>query len=76
MSEFDLNLDNYNLKDLLNLFKIKINFDENDLKRAKTVALKTHPDKSGLDKEIFDFFFKAYKMIEKMKRYILFQTMS
>jgi len=66
MSEFDLNLDNYNLKDLLNLFKIKINFDEDDLKRAKTVALKTHPDKSGLDKEIFDFFFKAYKMIEKI----------
>ena len=66
MSEFDLNLDNYNLKDLLNLFKIKINFDEDDLKRAKIVALKTHPDKSGLDNEIFDFFFKAYKMIEKI----------
>ena len=40
MSEFDLNLDNYNLKDLLNLFKIKINFDETDLKKAKIVALK------------------------------------
>ena len=43
------------------------------MKRAKSVALKTHPDKSGLNKEVFLFFMKAYKMIEsiyefKMKR--------
>ena len=73
MSDFDLNIDNYDLEDLLNLFHLNYEFDENDMKRAKTVALKTHPDKSGLPKEVFLFFMKAYKMIEsiyefKMKR--------
>tara|TARA_B100001287_G_scaffold169223_1_gene142340 strand:+ start:212 stop:1090 length:879 start_codon:yes stop_codon:yes gene_type:complete len=73
MDNFDLNIDNYDLEDLLNLFHLNYEFDENDLKRAKTLALKTHPDKSGLPKEVFLFFMKAYKMIEsiyefKMKR--------
>ena len=73
MDNFDLNIDNYDLEDLLNLFHLNYEFNENDLKRAKTLALKTHPDKSGLNKEVFLFFMKAYKMIEsiyefKMKR--------
>ena len=73
MDNFDFNIDNYDLEDLLNLFHLNYEFDENDMKRAKTVALKTHPDKSGLKKEVFLFFMKAYKMIEsiyefKMKR--------
>ena len=62
MSGFDLNLYNYSLEDLLDLFKLDYNFDENDLKMAKKIALKTHPDKSGLDKNVFLFFLKAYKM--------------
>ena len=66
MSNFDLNIDNYDLEDLLNLFHLNYEFDENDLKRAKTVALKTHPDKSGSHKEVFLFFMKAYKMIESI----------
>ena len=73
MSDFDLNIDNYDLEDLLNLFHLNYEFTENDLKLAKSRALKTHPDKSGLNKEVFLFFMKAYKMIEsiyefKMKR--------
>ena len=73
MSDFDLNIDNYDLEDLLNLFHLNYEFDENDMKMAKSVALKTHPDKSNLPKEVFLFFMKAYKMIEsiyefKMKR--------
>ena len=62
MSGFDLNINNYSLEDLLGLFKLDYNFDENDLKMAKKIALKTHPDKSGLDKNVFLFFLKAYKM--------------
>ena len=62
MSGFDLNINNYSLEDLLALFKLDYNFDENDLKMAKKIALKTHPDKSGLDKSVFLFFLKAYKM--------------
>ena len=36
----DLDINNYNLEDILNLFKIPVNFDEQDLKRAKQVVLK------------------------------------
>ena len=71
MDNFDLNIDNYDLEDLLNLFHLNYEFDENDLKTAKTVALKTHPDKSGLNKEVFLFFMKAYKMIESIYEFKL-----
>jgi hypothetical protein len=59
----DLDIDNYNLEDVLNLFKIPMDFNETDLKRAKQVVLKTHPDKSQLDPEYFRFYSKAYKML-------------
>jgi hypothetical protein len=59
----DLDINNYNLEDILNLFRIPVNFDEQDLKRAKQVVLKTHPDKSGLDSKYFLFYSKAYKML-------------
>ena len=56
MSDFDLNIDNYDLEDLLNLFHLNYEFNEDDMKKAKTRALKTHPDKSGLKKEVFIFY--------------------
>ena len=62
-STLDLNLDNYNLKDLLSLFKIDDINSQDEMSRAKSIALKMHPDKSGLDKEYFLFFSKAYKML-------------
>uniref|UniRef100_A0A6C0CQV0 J domain-containing protein n=1 Tax=viral metagenome TaxID=1070528 RepID=A0A6C0CQV0_9ZZZZ len=61
--EIDLNIDNYSLNDLLELFKIPFDFEEEDLKRVKKTVLMTHPDKSNLDKEVFLFFCKAYKLI-------------
>lgn len=60
----DLDIDNYNLEDILNLFKISNkNFNETDLKRAKQIVLKTHPDKSNLPSNIFIFYSKAYKTL-------------
>lgn len=59
----DLNIDSYSLDDLLSLFKIPYDFDEEDLKKAKRIVLMTHPDKSHLDKDVFLFFSKAYKLI-------------
>ena len=61
--DIDLNIDNYELDDILNLFKIDYNFNYDDLKRVKKYVLKTHPDKSKLPKEYFLFFTKAYKII-------------
>jgi hypothetical protein len=59
----DLDINNYNLEDILSLFKIPTNFDEHDLKQAKQIVLKTHPDKSKLPADYFLFYSKAYKML-------------
>ena len=63
MEELDLNIDNYELNDLLNLFQLDYDFDESGLKQAKKIVLQTHPDKCELDKEYFLFFSAAYKII-------------
>jgi aspartyl aminopeptidase len=59
----DLNLENYDLNDLLALFKLEFDFNEEDLKRVKKTVMQTHPDKSQLDKKYFLFFSSAYKII-------------
>ena len=69
MEDLDLNIENYGLRELLNLFKLKSTYDSNDLKRAKMMALKTHPDKSGLDPKIFIFFQKAYNRINDIYKF-------
>jgi hypothetical protein len=62
-SDLDLDINNYELQDILNLFKIPLNFTEADLKNAKQIVLKTHPDKSGLNPDFFRFYSKAYKTL-------------
>jgi len=63
MNDVDLNIDNYTYENILELFHLNYNFDINELKNAKKIVLKTHPDKSGLPKEYFLFYSKAYKML-------------
>jgi hypothetical protein len=63
MTSIDLNIENYNLDDILRLFKMPKNFVEEDVKAAKKIVLKTHPDKSGLPPEYFRFYSQAYKKI-------------
>ena len=61
----DLNIDNYSREELYKLFGFKtstILTDEN-MKGAKKIVLKTHPDKSRLDNKYFIFFSKAYKKL-------------
>lgn len=65
----DLNLDNYELQDLLNLFKLDYNFSLEDLKQAKKMVMKTHPDKSNLPKEYFLFFCSAFKVIVSIHKF-------
>lgn len=66
MESLDLNIDNYNLSDILSLFHLPTLFNEEDLKRAKLAVLKTHPDKSQLPKEYFLFFTKAYRILHQI----------
>jgi hypothetical protein len=63
MENMDLNINNYNLDDILKLFNLKHDFGEEEIKHAKRIALKTHPDKSGLKNDVFIFFSKAYNML-------------
>ena len=62
-SDFDLDINNYTLQDILGLFKISDNFTEEDIKSAKKIVVQTHPDKSRLPKEYFLFYQQAYKML-------------
>jgi len=62
-SNLDLNIDNYSLDDILQLFRLSSDFDEDDMKNAKKLVLKMHPDKSRLDAKYFLFFSKAYKVL-------------
>jgi len=67
--DIDLNLDNYNLTDLLKLFTLDNNFGTDDLKRAKKIIVQIHPDKSGLDKKFFLFYCKAFRVIKNIYEY-------
>lgn len=64
--DLDLDISNYSLDDILNLFNVDKNFNNDDLANAKKIVLKMHPDKSKLDKEYFIFFLKAYKLLYKV----------
>lgn len=66
MDNLDLDIDNYDLDDILSLFDLSKNFDEQGLKRAYRMTLMTHPDKSHLDKKFFLFFTKAFKLLKQI----------
>ena len=61
-----MDIRNYELRDILNLFKLPAVFTESHMREAKLTVMRTHPDKSGLDKEYFLFFSKAYKILHEV----------
>jgi hypothetical protein len=63
----DLNIDSYNLRDLLQLFDLKEHDVQGEhLKMARKKVLMMHPDKSKLDAKYFLFYKKAYDVISHM----------
>lgn len=66
MTEVDLNISNYSLSDILQLFKLGNELNEAGMKKAKRQVLSMHPDKSNLGKEYFLFFSSAYKLLYKV----------
>ena len=64
MDSLDLDINNYSLRELLELYGMNMDFTEDDLKQAYKTTLMTHPDKSKLDKKYFLFFSKAFKLIK------------
>ncbi len=60
----DLDIANYELKDLYKLFEIHDTIlTEEMMKNAKRKVLMTHPDKSQLDPKVFLFYSAAYKRL-------------
>lgn len=69
LEELELTLSNYNLKDILRLFKLNDNFTKEEFKDAKQIVYAVHPDKCGLDKKYFIFFLDAYKLLLKVAEF-------
>ena len=63
MKNLDLNIQNYTFDDILNLFHLSMPILYDDLKSAKKIVLKTHPDKSDLDVSVYHFFVKALEIL-------------
>lgn len=66
MEDVDLDINNYELEDLLQLFNLPLDFNKQQLKNAKSIVLKLHPDKSRLEPKYFIFYANAYKSICKI----------
>lgn len=62
----DLNIENYSREELYKLFGFRTSafLTEENMKEAKKIVLKTHPDKSRLDNKYFVFFGKAYNKLK------------
>ena len=65
MESIDLNIDNYTFEDLLQLFKLKQNYDIDELIDKKNILIKIKPDNSQLDKKYYNFFLKAYNVLNE-----------
>ncbi len=74
----DLNLDNYNLNQLLELFDIKGELTEEKIKVARKKVLALHPDKSRnpLSNPYYEFFTKAYNKLADVYLYTKSNTTS
>lgn len=68
MEHIDLCISNYSLNDILSLFELGMDFDEEDMRKAKRTVLMTHPDKSSLDPKYFLFFTSAYRLLYNVFR--------
>jgi hypothetical protein len=53
----------YTLNEILEMFGLSYNITVDDLKRAKTIVLKMHPDKSNLHADYFLFYKKAFDIV-------------
>ena len=66
MNSYDLEIENYSFQDLVDLFGISNKLTIEDLKKASRTAIMMHPDKSGLNSEVFIFFKAAYKLLKEV----------
>ena len=63
LKSHNLDIHMYKFNEILEMFSLSNNITLDDLKRAKMVVLKMHPDKSGLSSDYFLFYKKAFDMV-------------
>jgi hypothetical protein len=61
----NLNINMYSFRELLELFQLTSNISLEDLKKAKMMVLRMHPDKSRLPPDYFLFYKKAFDLVVK-----------
>ena len=71
MDTIDLNIKNYTIIDIIQLYNIDEEIDRDDIIDAFNKLIELHPKTSGLPTNIFNFFFKAYKLLVKHYKYLL-----
>ena len=59
----NLNINMYSFRELLELFQLSSKITVEDLKRAKMMVLRMHPDKSRLPPDYFLFYKKAFDLV-------------
>ena len=64
MDTLDINIYNYDLDEILNLFQLEYNYKKTDLKKCEETVIKLHPHNSNLEAKFFDFYNRAYKIVE------------
>jgi hypothetical protein len=69
MNNMDLDITNYSINDIIKLFKISYNLTLSEMKSAKKIVLKMHPDKSNLCGDYYIFFSDAYKLLLQIYEY-------
>ena len=65
MASYNLDIQEYSLEDLFNLFEIPFTSEirKEHIRLAKQKVIMSHPDKSGLPSDYFIFYKKAFEMI-------------
>ena len=61
--QHNLNIHMYKFSELLELFQLNYNSTIDDLKNARKIVLKMHPDKSRLPGDYFLFYKKAFEIV-------------
>lgn len=69
LDDLDLDISNYDINDIMKLFKIDYNYDISTLKNIKKQILKVHPDKSKLNPKYFIFFKSAFDILVRIYKF-------
>lgn len=65
MENLNLNIEDYSFTEILNLFGLTRDISEQQLILARRKTLMTHPDKSNMPSEYFNFYRQAYEIVLK-----------